>query len=253
MYVDTHAHIISKYYSDVLQEVNDSKCEKVLKILNVGTCDLEFDEVIKLSEEIEELYSVIGYYPSMVDKCDNLDYLKKCLDNNDILAIGEIGLDYATCEHREKQIILFRKQIELAIFYDKPIVIHCRDAMSDTYEILKEYNCDKLRGVIHCYSGSAMMAKEFIKLGFLLGIGGVYTFKNNKKGIEVLEEISLDYLVLETDAPYLTPMPFRGTKNSSKYIPYIARFIADIKNISVTDVMNITTKNAENMFFKNNE
>lgn len=253
MYIDTHAHIIGKYYDDVLKEIEYAKNENVKKILNVGTFDKEFDEVISLSKQIDGLYSVIGYYPSMVDKCDDLSYLEKCLKQEDITAIGEIGLDYATCDHREEQIILFRKQIQLAILYDKPLVIHSRDAIGDTYEILAEYKSDKLRGVVHCYSGSAMMAKEFIKIGFSLGIGGVYTFKNNKTGIEVLKEIDLSNLVLETDAPYLTPHPFRGSKNSPKYIPYVANLIAQIKNISINEVMEVTTKNAEEIFFKDNK
>lgn len=248
MFIDTHAHIINKYYDNIAEEVEKSKEKKVNIIINIGTCDSEFDEVISLSEKYKCFYNVVGYYPSMIEKIGNLQYLEKCIKNKKNIAIGEIGLDYTTCDHKEKQLVLFEEQIKLAIKYNKPIVVHCRDAIKDTYDLLNKYNCAKLRGVIHCYSGSFEMAKLFNEIGFYLGIGGVYTFKNNVKGIEVLKNIPLEYFVLETDAPYLTPEPFRGKKNSSSYIPDIANKIASIKGISVEDVMIATTNNAKSLF-----
>ena len=248
MFVDTHAHVIKKYYDDVDKVIDNSKEQGVNLILNVGTCDEEFIEIKKQIEKYDNVFGVIGYYPNNIDKINNLNNLEENLKNKNIVALGEIGLEYCNLENKEEQKVLFEQQIELALNYDLPIVVHSRDAINDTYEILKKYSNRNLRGVIHCYSGSYEMAKEFIKLGFYLGVGGVYTFKNNKKGIEILEKIDLKYLVLETDSPYLTPEPFRGKKNTPEYIPYVAAKVAQIKQIPIEDVMEVTTNNALNLF-----
>ena len=177
--------------------------------------------------------------------------MREHINDEKIVAIGEIGLDYHYDNtDREKEITVFRRQLEIAKEYHKPVIIHSRDAIQDTYNILREYN---VRGSIHCYSGSLEMAKEFIKQGFLLGVGGVCTYKNAKVIKNVLEELDLAYFVLETDAPYLTPEPYRGMKNSSKYIPIIAKKIADIKGVPVEKVAVITGNNAEKCFFGMNE
>ena len=147
-------------------------------------------------------------------------------------------------ENRDEQIILFKKQLDLASELNLPVVIHSRDATKDTVDILKKYS---LNGVIHCFSGSLEIAKEYIKMGFLLGIGGVVTFKNSKLPL-VVREIPLESIVLETDSPYLTPTPYRGSVNSSKYIPIIAEKIAEIKEISTSEVASVTTNNALKLF-----
>ena len=244
MYIDTHAHITKKYYEDICQVIKEAKHNNVGIIINIGTNDDEFDDVIDIAKANDEIYGVIGYYPDCIEKINNLLYLEQNLNNPKVVAIGEIGLEYHNLSNKEEQRKLFSQQVELAIAYNLPIVVHSRDAINETYEILKTYKCDKLRGIIHCYSGSYEMAEKFIKLGFYLGIGGPYTFKNNVKGLEVIEKIPLEFLVLETDSPYLTPHPFRGTKNTPAYIPYIAEKIAIVKDIPVEKVMEVTTINA---------
>ena len=177
---------------------------------------------------------------------DDYKVLEETIESNKkIVAIGEIGLDYHwNKENKDKQREVFRRQLSLAEKFNLPVVIHTRDAIEETYEILKEY---KVRGVMHCFSGSYEMAKKFISLGFLLGIGGVVTFKNSKL-YQVIEKVTLDNIVLETDSPYMAPEPVRGTTNESANIPYIAERIAKIKKISTEEVGKITTRNACMLF-----
>ena len=164
-----------------------------------------------------------------------------------IVAIGEIGLDYYwRKDNKEKQRDLFQKQLDLAVKHQMPVVIHCRDAIQELYDILSQYK-GKVKGVIHCFSGSYEMARAFIELGFVLGIGGVLTFKNSKL-YQVVEKLPLSSIVLETDSPYLTPEPHRGEMNESKYIPLVAEKIAQIKRISLSEVEKITTDNAKRVF-----
>ena len=164
-----------------------------------------------------------------------------------IVAIGEIGLDYYwRKDNKEKQRDLFQKQLDLAVKHQMPVVIHCRDAIQELYDILSQYK-GKVKGVIHCFSGSYEMARAFIELGFVLGIGGVLTFKNSKL-YQVVEKLPLSSIVLETDSPYLTPEPHRGEMNESKYIPLVAEKIAQIKGISLSEVEKITTDNAKRVF-----
>ena len=174
-------------------------------------------------------------------------WLEEHIRDDKIVAIGEIGLDYHYEDtDKEKQKMVFRKQLEIAEKYHIPVIVHSRDSIQDTYNILKKYN---VSGSIHCFSGSVEMAQEFAKIGFMIGIGGVCTYKNAKNIVNVIENIPLEYILLETDAPYLTPEPYRGSKNSSKYLPIIATKIAEIKNVSLSKVVEITGKNASRMFF----
>ena len=178
-------------------------------------------------------------------KDTDLENLEKLLKNKKVVGIGEIGLDYHYYDtKKEKQIELFEKQLELAVKYDMPVVIHSRDATKDTINTLKKYN---VKGIIHAFSGSLETAEIYIKMGFLLGIGGVITFKNSKL-YEVVKKIGVENIVLETDSPYLTPHPFRGKQNSSKYIPVIAQKIAEVTNNSIEKVGEITTQNASSLF-----
>lgn len=202
----------------------------------------------KFVEKYKNLYACIGYHPEVSNKIVEKDYeiLEEMVKNNPkIVAIGEIGLDYYwNKDNKDKQREVFCKQLEIAEKLKLPVVIHSRDSINETYEILKEY---KVSGVIHCFSGSLEMAKKFISLGFLLGIGGVVTFKNSKL-FEVIEKLELTNIVLETDSPYLTPEPNRGKTNESSNIFYIAQKIAEIKNISLENVAKITTENAIRTF-----
>mgnify|MGYP004710148411 FL=1 len=202
----------------------------------------------KFVEKYKNLYACIGYHPEVSNKIVEKDYetLEEMVKNNPkIVAIGEIGLDYYwNKNNKDKQREVFCKQLEIAEKLKLPVVIHSRDSINETYEILKKY---KVSGVIHCFSGSLEMAKKFISLGFLLGIGGVVTFKNSKL-FEVIEKLELTNIVLETDSPYLTPEPNRGKTNESSNIFYIAQKIAEIKNISLENVAKITTENAIRTF-----
>ena len=162
------------------------------------------------------------------------------------MAVGEIGLDYHyDNSDKDKQICFFKRQLDIACKYNKPVIVHTRDSIQDTFDILKEYN---VKGVIHCYSGSLEMAREFIKLGYHIGIGGICTFKNASNIINVIKNIDLEYIVLETDSPYLTPEPYRKFKNASMYIPIISKKIADIKGVDEELVMNTTTDSACRIF-----
>lgn len=248
MFIDTHCHISEKVGVTPDLYVKNAK-EAGVELLIASFCEKE-DILLstKFVEKYENLYACVGYHPEFANKIVEKDFqmLENLVENNPkIIAIGEIGLDYYwNQDNKEKQREVFRRQLEIAERLDIPVVIHSRDSIGETYEILSEY---KVRGVIHCFSGSLEMAKKFINLGFLLGIGGVVTFKNSKL-YQVLEQISLTSIVLETDSPYLSPEPNRGKVNESRNIPLIAEKIALIKNISVEEVANITTHNACRLF-----
>lgn len=245
--IDTHCHLQKEDYENV---------DKVIKnmgknIMIVSGIDVETSkEVIKLTEKYNNVYGVIGFHPEELDKYseDGLNYIESNITNPKIVGIGEIGLDYHyTKENKDLQKEVFIKQIHLANKYNKPIVIHSRDAAEDTYEILKQ----ELKGnkaVLHCYSYSLEMAKKFLEMNIRFGIGGVITFKNNVKLKEVVENIDLKYLLLETDSPYLSPEPFRGQTNEPKNIEYVAKKIAEIKDMPVEEVYDITTSNACEQF-----
>ena len=187
----------------------------------------------------------LGIHPEIIDDIDKLEELEKLIKNNKIVAIGEIGLDYYwNKDNKNIQKECLNKQLDLAEKYKLPVLIHTRESIQDTLDILKKRS---LKGIIHCYSGSYEMAKEFIKLGYKLGIGGVLTFKNSKL-YEVIEKIELNDIVLETDSPYLTPEPYRGKQNNPYNIYYVAKKIAEIKKIQIEEVIEKTTNNAKSIF-----
>lgn len=240
--IDTHCHLSTEDYDNLNDLINEMDKNNILAINN--GCDLKSnDEVLTFKEK--NIYLAIGFHPEEVDNIpdDYIEYIERNIDK--IVAIGEIGLDYHyTKENKKKQIEIFENQLKLAEKYNKPVIVHSRDAINDTYEILKKY---KVVGSIHAFSGSLEMANKFIDLGFKLGIGGVITFKNcNLK--DVVKKLDLKDILLETDSPYMTPVPFRGKKNSPLYLKYIANFIAEIKGISVEEVSNITSENARMLF-----
>lgn len=246
--VDTHCHIYQEYYGDISKTIDEIKAAGVDKII-VNGCDMKSNlEVLKLVSKYDIVYGALGFHPTELDDniCECMEWLDKhiCLDK--IVAVGEIGLDYHYDDYnKDKQVDVFKRQLDIAFKYNKPVIVHSRDAIKDTYDIMSKY---KLHGSIHAYSGSLEMALEFIKKGYYIGIGGVCTFKNAKNIINVINNIDLEYILLETDSPYLSPEPYRGKINSPKNIPLIAKKISEIKNVNIDDVVNVTTKNANQLF-----
>ncbi len=247
MFVDTHCHIYDEYYDDIEKVLKKIKDNNIGKIINNG-CDAKSNmEVLKKVSSYDFMYGALGIHPeSVLDyKKEDIDFIEQHLNDEKIVAIGEIGLDYHYGkENKEAQIILFEEQLKLAEKYNKPVIIHSRDATLDTIETIKKY---KVRGVIHSFSGSLETANIYLKLGFLLGVNGVITFKNcNLK--DVIKEIPLEKIVLETDSPYLTPVPFRGERNDSSHINEIAEFVASLKGVSMENLANITNESVQQVF-----
>lgn len=246
--IDTHCHISIEDYDDIDLVIKEALESGISKIIISGCTKDSIVESLKIAADYSCIYVTIGYHPSEADliTTDDLLLLEKQIQSFPVVGIGEIGLDYHYGrENIDKQKNLFRKQLELAEKYHLPVVIHSRDATEDTISILKEF--PNVKGDIHCFSGSKETAKIYISMGYMIGIGGVVTFKNSNL-YKVVEEIGIHSILLETDAPYLTPSPYRGTINSSKYIPLIAEKIADILNISIQEVSDITTENATRLF-----
>ena len=246
---DTHAHYDDSRFDEDRTELLSSLCtSSVSGIINCG-CDLKSSlEAVNLTEKHPFVYGAVGVHPHEAEETteEDLIKIKELYSKEKIVAVGEIGLDYFyDFSPREKQIEIFRKQIITANELDLPVIIHDRDAHEDTMNILKEL---KPKGVVHCFSGSAEMAKEILKLGLYIGIGGAVTFKNARKPVEVVEMLPLDKLLLETDAPYMTPVPFRGKRCDSSHIAFTAEKIAEIKGIDVQDLIDQCTENAKKLF-----
>lgn len=241
MMIDTHCHLSlnDKDFNNIIDKMRDNiiVCSGASKEDNLNT--------INIINSYDKVYGTIGFHPDEVDSVESKDLtnLEEALINTKIVGIGEIGLDYYhNKENKEEQKKLFIDQLDLARKHSLPVVIHSREAGEDTLNILKNYS--DLKIILHCYSYSLELAKEFLKLGCKFGIGGVLTFKNSKKLVEVVEELPLESFVLETDSPYLTPEPFRGSKNEPYNIIYVAEKIADIKKVNLEEVLEKTTKNA---------
>lgn len=247
MFTDTHCHIYKEYYENIDEILKNAKNVGINWVINNG-CDAKSNiEVLNLVEKYPNMYGAIGIHPEFVDtyKNNDLKFIEDNLQNKKIVAIGEIGLDYHyTKENKNKQIELFELQLKLAEKYNLPVIIHSREATEDTINTLKKY---KVTGVIHAFSGSIETAKLYIKMGFLLGVGGVITFKNSKLK-EVIKEVPIKNIILETDSPYLSPEPFRGKQNEPARIYDIAQFIANLYNIKIEKLATITTKNIAHIF-----
>lgn len=244
--IDTHCHLFKEYYPN-LEEVIKNMGNNIMIVSATNPKDNR--EVIELCEKYPTIYATLGYHPEEIDKIDETDFLwlEQNLKHPKVVGIGEIGLDYYwNKENKEQQKGMFVRQMELARKYNKCAVIHSRDSIEDTYEIVKEYS--DVKTVIHCFSSSLEMAQKFIKLGSKLGVGGVLTFKNSFKLKEIVKNLDLSYFLLETDSPYLTPEPYRGNQNQPYNIIYVAQKIAEIKGISVEKVLNQTTVNAISQF-----
>lgn len=247
MLFDTHAHI--DYFSDPKTIVEQALEADVLKMVLPGVEPAKFAGIISLIEEYDCIYGALGVHPSDVDKFETTTakQIANLATHPKIVALGEIGLDYYwDKDNKEKQKEVFKTQLEIAKALNLPVIVHNRDAHLDTIEILKKYEMKNV--IMHCFSGSLEFARECVKLGWLLGIGGVVTFKNAKVVKEVVKEILLENLVLETDCPYLAPHPFRGEENSPKYLTFIAKEIANIKDIPISLVQEVTTENALKFF-----
>ena len=244
MFIDTHTHIMEEEASEYCKNAMEAN----VKIMLTASEDLETSEMaIRIANKFPNVFACIGVHPSNARdfKDEDINKFRELCKNNNVKAIGEIGLDYYYGkEDKERQIEVFRMFLSLAEKVNLPVVIHTRDATADTVNILKEYN---VNGVIHCFSGSIETAKEYIKLGFSFGIGGVLTFKNSKL-FETIKEIPLDNIVLETDSPYLAPEPFRGKKNESKYIPVIGECLANHTGKTIEEIAEITANNAKKIF-----
>lgn len=246
---DTHAHYDDKSFDEDRAEVLKMLPQNnVFAVVNAGA-DIESSvKSIEISKEYDYVYASVGIHPENIpdNKSDYMKILEDLLKNEKVVAIGEIGLDYHyTKDNKADQIELFENQINLAVNHDLPIMVHDREAHGDTMDLLKKHNP---KGIVHCFSGSVEMAKEVIKLGMYIGIGGLITFKNAKTAVNVVENIPLSSIVLETDAPYMTPVPFRGTRCNSSHIKYTAEKIAEIKKIDVNEVLKITKENALKLF-----
>ena len=252
MIVDTHCHLyLNEFKNDITAVIKRAAAEGVNKFYLPAIDSTETENIFLLERNFpEKCFAMMGLHPCSVKEnyLDELAIVKDWLTKRKFAAIGEIGLDfYWDKTFVTQQYRAFRMQIEWSLQYNLPIVIHTRNAMQETIDVVKEFVPQGVRGIFHCFGGTVENAKEIIAAGFYVGIGGVLTYK--KSGLaEVLEQIDLKYMVLETDSPYLTPVPFRGKRNESSYLKYIVEKLALVKNISAGEVAAITTANAEKIF-----
>lgn len=251
MIFDTHAHYDDEQFQEDRDQILSTMRGKgVDKIVNISASYRSCERVADMVQEYPFMYAAVGVHPDHVGEFDEDSFarMKELFGREKVVAVGEIGLDYYwDNEEHDVQKKWFIRQLELARELDLPVLIHSREAAADTMEIMKEY-AQGLGGVIHCYSYSKEMAKEYVKMGFYIGVGGVVTFKNAKKLKETVAEIPLESIVLETDCPYLAPEPFRGKRNNSSYIKYVAEEIARIKGITYEEVVAQTEANAKKLY-----
>lgn len=231
-YIDSHCHVIDEAFVDDFDEVvNRIKENDIERCMIVCCYDYEYEKAIELAKSDDRFDVALGIHPSDVKNLndDIWDKFIAYSTNPYVKAIGEIGLDYYwDKDNKDKQKEIFIKQIEIARKLNKPILVHSRDAMQDTFDIMKQYRC---QGVMHCYSGSKEMAKEFLKLGYYLSLGGPVTFKNAIEPKEVAKIIDDDKILIETDCPYLTPVPYRGKRNEPSYVIHIGKYISELRNV----------------------
>lgn len=246
---DTHSHYDDeKFNPDREMLLSNLQSQGVSNVVSCG-CDIETTQFnFDLAQKYDFMYFAAGFHPECLEgaSLEDLEIIKKFAQNKKCVAIGEIGLDYHWMSSTKKvQKEFFTSQIELAAALDLPVIVHDREAHGDTLDILKT---TKPKGVVHCFSGSKEMAREIIKLGMYIGLNGVVTFNNARKSLEVVREIPLDRLVLETDCPYLAPVPHRGKRNDSSLIPFIAEKIATLLDMDAQELLNITNENAKKLY-----
>lgn len=251
MIFETHAHYDDEQFDQDRDEILRSMAAGGIgTIVNVSASYDSCRRVVDMVQAYPFMYVAVGVHPDEVGALneERLEEMRKLCEDPKVVAIGEIGLDYYwDKEAREEQRRWFVRQLELARKLGLPVLIHSREAAADTMEVMKEYG-KGLKGVIHCYSYSAEMAKEYVKMGYYIGVGGVVTFKNARKLKETVREIPLTSIVLETDCPYLAPVPYRGKRNSSLYLPYVAEEIAALKQVSFEEVVSQTERNAQDLY-----
>ncbi len=245
---DAHAH----YDDDWFDEDRD---ELLSSIQNKGVCGIVNNSVnletaaksIEFAEKYDFMYAAVGFHPENIENMPEnyLDSLAKLCEHKKVVAIGETGLDYHWDTPRDIQKIVFEEQIKLSLDLDKPLVVHDREAHGDTFDYLRKY---KPKALVHCFSGSVELMREAVNMGMYISLGGVVTFKNARQSVEVASEIPLDRLLLETDAPYMAPVPFRGKRCDSSMILYSAEKIASLRNIGIQELLDITCENAKRFY-----
>lgn len=252
MIIDSHSHLQLEEFDadreDCMQRCTENN---VKKLMMIGfNKDTNLKAMVMKNNYPDIVYNTAGLHPDEAteDYEEKLKELRFFLKENKVFGIGECGLDYHyTKENRDIQLVLFEDQIKLSIIYDLPLIIHSRDAIQDTYELLKKYR-GQIYGVMHCYSGSLEMAREFVKIGFYIGIGGVLTFKKAVNIKRVCKEIDISKILVETDCPFMTPVPFRGKRNESSYVKYVLEEVAKIKEISINESEQVIFDNTCSLF-----
>jgi len=252
MLIDTHVHLNADQYEEDLQQVIDRALKAGIdRMIVIGFDEKTIKRTMELIEQYDFVYGVIGWHPvDAIDFTDDYyDWIKELAAHDKIVAIGEMGLDYHWDKSpKDVQKEVFRRQITLAKELKKPIVIHNREATQDVVDILKEENAAEVGGVMHSFSGSTEICNEILKMNFIISLGGPVTFKNAKQPKEVAQHVPLDKLIVETDAPYLTPHPYRGKRNEPAYVKLVAEQIAELRGISYETLAKATTQNAERLF-----
>ena len=256
MIIETHAH----YDDEAFDEDRESLLERlpeagIGRVINVGANMATTENSVALAKRYPYMYAAVGVHPDDVEELDDaaVARLHELCRWDKTVAVGEIGLDYywhKEEEHQKLQQYWFRQQLAIAREEGLPFIIHSRDAAKDTFDIMTEEKTGEIGGVVHCFSYSVELAREYVKMGLYIGVGGVVTFKNARKLKEVVADIPLEHIVLETDSPYMAPTPYRGKRNCSLYLPYVAEEIARLKNISAEEVITVTEKNARRLFAK---
>lgn len=243
---DTHAH----YDDEAFDADRDELIERMhaYGVSGIVTCaynDASAKAALELAHRYDFIYAAVGLHPENTDEGYREDRIRAGLEDSRCVAVGEIGLDYHWHEPNEVDLAVFEGQIKLALEYDKPVIVHDREAHADTFDMLKKH---RPRGVVHCFSGSAEMARLLVRLGFYIGVGGVLTFKNARKAVEVAEAVPLERILLETDAPYMAPVPLRGKRCNSAMISLVAARLAEIKGCTLTEILTQTEQNAKTLF-----
>lgn len=252
MFFDTHAHLDDEQFAaDADEVISGLNNVGIGMYTNIGADIESSKKSIFFAEKYPFVYAAVGIHPEFAAQTSEKDIeeIARLAAHPKAVAIGEIGLDYYYgAEEKESQKKWFARQLELAMELNMPFVVHDREAHKDCMDILKKYDVRRTGGIMHCFSGSAELAKEVISLGMVIALGGSLTFKNNVKTVRVAEEIPLEYIVLETDSPYLAPVPNRGKRNTPEYVKLVAEKIAEIKNIPLGEVERVTTENAKRVY-----
>lgn len=257
-YIDTHCHLNSELYENenvpIDELISQSTANEVASFVNVATTIQDSKKVVESATVKKNVYATVGIHPNYTldtkIKPNDIEFLRELAKNKKVIAIGEVGLDYhyaRSIEQKKNQLLAFTKQIELAIDKKLPLVIHCRDAWIDLINILKKYKNKGIKGIVHCYSGDLLTAKELIDMGFYISFSGIITFKNADSLREVVDWCPIQNLLIETDSPYLAPEPYRGKLNRPEYIVFVAKKVAEIKKITLDQLSLQLADNVRNI------